>query len=206
MGVAPHKTGKSRPANGADCLSRSIRCDGFGGVSRAAKGADCKSAGYAFVGSSSYLPHHLNFLLLFSFRFSRWRYHLAIRWGHRFSLFVRQRVHGVERKPLAACCLGIERGHPAALPAEDRFKLRHRCAVLGRARGRDLAQTMRRDANSAGHDRQWFLVFEQGERNRRKINQRSDRPHPRHHLAGVGLAKVEYQIRPARWPWQVYII
>ena len=27
-------------------------------MSRAAKGADCKSAGYAFVGSSSYLPHH----------------------------------------------------------------------------------------------------------------------------------------------------
>jgi len=64
--------------------------------------------------------------------------------GIDFSLFVRQRVHGVERKPLAACCLGIERGHPAALPAEDRFELRHRGAVLGRARGRDLAQTTRR--------------------------------------------------------------
>ena len=30
-----------------------------GGVSRVAKGADCKSAGLAFVGSESYLPHHL---------------------------------------------------------------------------------------------------------------------------------------------------
>src|SRR5262249_38958585 len=41
---------------GTDCLSRSIRCGGFGGVSRAAKGADCKSAGYAFVGSSPTSP------------------------------------------------------------------------------------------------------------------------------------------------------
>jgi hypothetical protein len=56
VGVAPHKPGKSRPAGEADCLSRSIRCDGSGGVSRAAKGADCKSAGYAFAGSSPASP------------------------------------------------------------------------------------------------------------------------------------------------------
>src|SRR5262245_49740008 len=55
--VAPHKTANpDPPAGGADCLSRSIRCGGFGGVSRAAKGADCKSAGYAFVGSSPTSP------------------------------------------------------------------------------------------------------------------------------------------------------
>jgi hypothetical protein len=48
-----------RPAGKPDYLSRSIRCDGFGGVSRAAKGADCKSAGYAFVGSSPTSPTRL---------------------------------------------------------------------------------------------------------------------------------------------------
>src|SRR5262249_59732326 len=52
----PHKTSKSRPAQGrADCLSINA-VPRRGRVSRAAKGADCKSAGYAFVGSSPTSP------------------------------------------------------------------------------------------------------------------------------------------------------
>jgi hypothetical protein len=53
-------------------------------------------------------------------------------------------VHGVERQPLAVGGFGVERGRTTALPAEDRFELRHRRAVLGGAGRCDLAGTMRR--------------------------------------------------------------
>src|SRR4029079_6222674 len=59
MGVGSARikpTQPDRPAGEPIYLSRSIRCDGFGGVSRAAKGADCKSAGYAFAGASPASP------------------------------------------------------------------------------------------------------------------------------------------------------
>ncbi len=56
--VADHKaatpTGfRAKPV----CLSRSMRCSGFGRVSRVAKGADCKSAGLRLRRFESYLSH-----------------------------------------------------------------------------------------------------------------------------------------------------
>jgi hypothetical protein len=52
---------------------------------------------------------------------------------HRFSLFVRQRVNGVERKPPCGLLSRYSEAIRPSLSAEDRFELRNGGAVLGRA-------------------------------------------------------------------------
>ena len=52
---------------------------------------------------------------------------------HRFSLFVRQRVNGVERKPPCGLLSRYSEAIRPSLSAEDRFELRNGGAVVGRA-------------------------------------------------------------------------
>jgi hypothetical protein len=78
------------------------------------------------------------FLLVF------WRCgpYLRQRCGNRCSLLVRKLVHRLFGEPHAIGLARIVRRHPAAVPAEDRLELGDRRAVLGGARGCDLAHAV----------------------------------------------------------------
>lgn len=64
--------------------------------------------------------------------------------GNRFSLIVRKLVHRFFGEPYAIGLSRAVRGHAAATPPKDRFKLGNGRAVLGCTRRRDFAHAVSR--------------------------------------------------------------